>query len=289
IVFDTTAPFDSQERQGGKFTTGAWITARQTVGIEATYFFLGAVNPHYSTHSQGTPILTRPFLNPPGTPHFITVAAPGLAPGTAELSANSRIDGAEANFRFEWMRRPWFHLDWLLGVRYFHLDENLSVTTRSTDLETGDVTVLFDGVGTDNRFLGGQLGMEVELHHGCFFIDLWGKFAVGSNHERVDISGGTSVNGTTTPVGLLAQPSNIGLYRHDKFTVLPETGTNLGLQLGDHCRVTFGYSILYLLHAARPGEQLDPNVDPTQATPNPTFRFHESGFWAQGVNAGVEF
>ena len=66
-----------------------------------------------------------------------------------------------------------------------------------------------------------------------------------------------------------------------------------------HWKLCAGYSFLWVNRVARAGEQIDPVINETQfpilagngalAGPGrPAFNFNETGFWAQGVNVGVE-
>ncbi|MEI8380327.1 MAG: BBP7 family outer membrane beta-barrel protein [Planctomycetota bacterium] len=110
-------------------------------------------------------------------------------------------------------------------------------------------------------------------------------------------STGTSV---TQNGGLLALPTNIGSYSRDQFSVVPEVGLNVGRQLTDNVRVYVGYTLIYWSSVVRPGDQIDPVINPTQLpTPTgpgtlvgparPAFAFHDTDFWAQGINFGLEF
>jgi hypothetical protein len=100
--------------------------------------------------------------------------------------------------------------------------------------------------------------------------------------------------------GLLALPTNIGTYSRDRFSVVPEIGVNVGCQVTNRLRVFAGYTFLYWSNVVRPGDQIDTTINPTQlpsaAGPGtlvgparPAFAFHETGFWAQGINVGVQF
>ena len=83
--------------------------------------------------------------------------------------------------------------------------------------------------------------------------------------------------------------TNAGAFTNNHFSVLPEVGIQAGYKIGDHVRLSLGYSFIYLNHVARPADQININIDPTQGTPNPPFRFHDTNFWAHGINAGLEF
>ena len=135
------------------------------------------------------------------------------------------------------------------------------------------------------------------------------RIAFGSTHSTVDINGSTRITSPTvaagaTPVettyqgGLLAQNgTNIGHYEQDNFAVVPELDLKLGYQFTCHTRLVLGYDVLYWSKVARAGEQIDTNVNSSYlpaagVTPSgparPQFSFQETGFWAQGINVGVD-
>jgi hypothetical protein len=174
-----------------------------------------------------------------------------------------------------------------------------------------------DRFDTRNQFYGGQIGFDTELRRGRWSLDLNTKVAIGDNHETVDIGGNfviTPPGGprTVQTGGLLALSSNIGHYTRDRFSVVPELGATLGYNVTDNVRVFAGYNFLFWSNVVRPGEQIDPNLNPrlipnfckianavgagTKECPannvtvqQPAFPFRETTFWAQGVTAGMEF
>ena len=79
------------------------------------------------------------------------------------------------------------------------------------------------------------------------------------------------------------------------------TELRLGVNIGDNVRVYVGYEILWLNNVARPGDQIDRNINTTQVGPGPggivptltgpalpVALFRTTDFWAQGLNFGVE-
>jgi hypothetical protein len=95
----------------------------------------------------------------------------------------------------------------------------------------------------------------------------------------------------------LAQSTNIGHYSQDNFAYVPQLDLNLGFQMTRHTRLILGYSGMYWSKVARAGEQIDRVVNSTLIPPggnpvgdvtHPQFNFQYSGFWAQGINAGVD-
>ena len=113
------------------------------------------------------------------------------------------------------------------------------------------------------------------------------------------------VNQTTTTVpgqasniytgGLLALPTNIGTYTRNQFTAIPSIEARVGYQLTCHWRAYAGYTAIFWGDVARAGDQIDLVVNPSQLPPGtlqgparPAFAFHDSNFWAQGINVGLE-
>jgi hypothetical protein len=84
--------------------------------------------------------------------------------------------------------------------------------------------------------------------------------------------------------------------------VVPEVGLNIGYQITSWASVFVGYTFLYTNNVARPGNQINPNINPTQSTSftedpapqrqgpaQPSCRVNSSDCWAQGGNVGVSF
>jgi hypothetical protein len=217
----------------------------------------------------------------------------------------------EANLRAQACRFTGGHIDFLVGYRHLELDENLSITDRvqfeNVPVFLSQATVVTqDSFGTENRFDGGQVGMEAQFQYGPFYLDMWGKVALGNNHEHVLINGSTEITGS--PVadrniraqgGVLALPSNIGSFDHDRFAIIPEVGIKAGWRVCDCIRIGAGYTFMYISRVDRPGDQIDRVVNPTQipqlfsgplSGPNrPLLQFHETDFWAHGVSVEIEY
>jgi hypothetical protein len=82
---------------------------------------------------------------------------------------------------------------------------------------------------------------------------------------------------------------------------VPQLGLQAGWQPLDWIRLFVGYDFLYLSDVARPGDQVDRVINPTQGpaftnNPNsvltgparPTFPGRSTDFWAHGLSFGVE-
>ncbi len=131
-----------------------------------------------------------------------------------------------------------------------------------------------------------------------------GKVALGTNHQSTDIQGFSTLQAATmnaiTPGGTYALPSNIGQRTHNAFSVIPEFELKVGYNFTQQVRGFVGYNFMYWSNVARPGELINHNVDirqvPTLPTFDPTVRAVQpgplsgnTGFWAQGINFGLEF
>jgi Putative beta barrel porin-7 (BBP7) len=242
-------------RNGLRGDLGMWLNSQQTVGLEIGGFWVDDRSP------------TSGFQA-------------GDLSGRSQF--HNELCGAEAQLRAEVYRGTWAHFDVLGGFRFLSLDEALGIEERDA---AADV-VASDGYDTHNRFYGGQLGGEMFLHYDKYFVDIWGKAALGVNDQTFDVTGTTVANGQTTPGGILASPAITGHHHRDEFAVVPEVGINVGYECSQHLRFTAGYTFLDLTNAARPGAQIDALVRAAQSS---VFPFQSSNFWVQGLNLGVEF
>jgi hypothetical protein len=308
---------------GGRFTLGFWCDCCQTHGLEFSGFFLAERGFHFGADSNRFPTLTRPFFNINENREDSEItAAPGRAVGGLAVDGKSQLWGVEANYRCNLCcgcsslcRGTTSRLDFLAGFRYLDLEEEVKITESvfvttvppgglPPGVMVGDHAVVVDDFKTRNQFYGGQIGLDWELRRGRWVLDTRVKVALGDNHETIDINGFqilTHANGTQQVFngGLLALPSNIGHFQRDRFCVVPEIGVNLGYQVTDNLLVYVGYNFLYWSNVVRPGQQIDrvldvnqiPNFRPGPPAPQvrPLVPFHETSFWAQGVNLGLEY
>jgi hypothetical protein len=318
---------------GLRFTSGMWFNDCRTRGMETSYFFLSQESKNFTAVSSGgpgTPVIARPFLDANGlTPSAVIVAFPGIASGAVSVNTSSRMWGTDSNLLCNLICNggnncgsgcgggSGLRVDGLVGFRYLELREGLGVAESSTVLATappliggtlGNTNILsFDQFDTYNRFYGGQVGLKTEWWRDRWVITSVAKVALGDNHQSFDVFGGTSLTpagplatpgagATVVPGGLLTQTSNIGHFTRDRFSVVGESGINVGYQLTDAINVFVGYTFLYWTNVARPGDQISPVVNATRIPGSvippsgptaPIFQAHDTDFWAQGVNFGV--
>ncbi len=234
------------------------------------------------------------------------------------MESRTHLQGYELNLAANLADRGPLRLDVLAGFRALDLNESLSLADDLMPLAAGFLT--FNGAAvptpsqaTDsdifraaNHFYGGQVGGRLSWQSDRFSITAVAKVALGATEEIVNINGSSTLflPGTTPATavgGILAQPSNSGQFYRSTFSVVPETGLELGYQLTPRLRATLGYTLLYWSDVARPGNQIDRTVNPIQVPTDqgfgmgggparpalPTIR--ESDFWAQGLTLGLLF
>ncbi len=306
-------------RSGLRLTAGTWFDMWQEDGIQASVFYLGQKTDHFSTNTAQNPVIARPFfeLNT-GQQNVEFVSFPGLATGSIAVNAPSRFFGAEADYRTKLCCGCDYRVDLIAGFRFLDLDEDLNIAenialsdaaTLGPQINQGDLrnqtAAAFDDFHTKNRFYGGQIGIDGTKCWGSWSLEGKFKLALGATSEEVIVNGEQTFlpnSALNKPGDLLALPSNIGSQTRTRFSVVPELDLNIGYQLTDHMRAFIGYNFLYWSDVVRPGDQIDTVLDaatiPNFALKNgeqstgqnrPTVPFKESGFWAQGLDVGIEF
>jgi len=263
---------------GGRLTLGRWLDEDQYWGVEATIWSAyQAPQPIYSSGGPATAASAAQISSISSLLGIGEAQAKALLKtfsGKNTVGTITGIGSGELNLRHEFCRSPNGHVDILLGFRAFDLSDAMAV------INTQDVVL----VTTQNVFLGGQIGVEGEFNIHRLFIDGWGKFALGNNHEVASAGSNSTATGTVSSFSSFA--SNQGSASRNEFTGLGEAGLAAGFQLGSHARVFASYTIVYLNNAARPSSQINNFLG---TSPSGTFSFGNGSFWAQGVGAGLEF
>lgn len=328
IILGGDSEFKFGTMNGLRFGVGYAVSPSLSVEGVGLYFERRRDIQVFSSDDAGDPVLSIPFFRvnegrPQGESRFV-VAFPDIFRGSIYYDASSQLWGAELNAACNGIAggsscNGGWRLDVIGGFRYLGLNENLNLGCSSETLGPGFITTFgFEEVngagvvvGTQesfecaNRFYGPQIGVRAEQSFGRFFVGGAAKVAIGVTHQTVDVNGysylirqpGAPIE--TLPGGFFTSPTNIGRYTNNEFSVVPEVGVTFGWQLNECARVSVGYTFLYWSNVARPGEQLDRNLntgglplaefygDPlTPARPH--MPFNQSGFWAQGVNFNLE-
>lgn len=293
---------------GLRLRGGYWFNDDHTWGLELGGFFLGTGANNYSQTSFGEPFLARPFVNAlTGAQDIEAVATPNGLAGTFSATNAFVLFGAEANLRRNLFCGCNWYVDGFAGWRTVGLNESLSLrenlgvyNSSNPNLPAGTTFVVNDRFATSNLFNGAQIGGIGEYRIGRWYADLRTSIALGGTEQFVSISGSTFAAapgspGVTSQGGLLAQSSNIGQYTRGMVSMIDEIGLNIGYQFTNHIRGFVGYNFLYWSSVVRPGNQIDPVVNPNLIPPataggpsRPTFNFHGSDFWVQGIQAGLD-
>jgi len=300
---------DAEVRPGGRFRLGYWFDRCAEYGLEASYLRLAKKSSMFSADSSLDPVLARPFFNiEPGAEgqDVELVAFPGLLDGHIRVDTQTQLQGVEILSRQLLCQDGTRRVDWLAGYRYLQLDDELVISdfkrfvATGTGLQVGTTIEEFDRFATQNDFHGGELGLVAELRRRRWTLEVLGKVAIGTNRSRATVNGSTTVivpdpDEATTPYGLLALPGNSGTHAHDALAVIPEIGITLSYQFTPQLRGMLGYTFLYWSQVARPGDQIDLDLNLSQIKPDgltgparPEFIWTDTAVWAQGLSLGLD-
>jgi hypothetical protein len=288
----------------------------------------GSFHRTFSSDVNGSPVIGLPIFDVSGlygggqnaivASFPASQSLPAIFRGGETVISHTRLLGAEANGICCFFRSDNLEIGLLGGFRFADLREDLSVIGQSSNIlpsgAGGGVAFLnnfYDGTVTStdifrarNQFYGGQIGARAEATFGKAFVNVTGKLALGGTHQSTDIVGfsqlqTSTINASTAVGGTYAVASNMGRRTNDEFSVIPEVELRLGYNITSCLRGFVGYNFMYWSNVARPGAMIDHNVDvrqvPTLPTFDPNFRGLQpgpltgnTGFWAQGINFGME-
>jgi Putative beta barrel porin-7 (BBP7) len=292
-------------RSGVRITLGGWLDDCCKTGFELRGLVLDRRSDPFAAGSpDGSAIVSRPFLDArTGRQNAELVSFPGVLAGTVFVAdaESDKFWAVDLLCRKNWCRNCSGYVDVLAGYRYLQFGDHVRVTEQLQPLAVpGSRINLVDEFNASNRFNGAVLGVAAGYSYGMVTIDVRAGIAVGETSSAVAINGSTQIvtpaGSTTAPGGLLALPTNIGVYRSSDWSVVPDFELTVGCWLTRCCRVMVGYSFLYWPGVARAGEQIDFGVNPSQLPPGtlvgparPAFILHRSDLWAHGFSVGVEF
>lgn len=305
-------PINDRVAHGFLASAGFWLTPQGAFAIEGEYFRFGDQKGNFSRSGEGSPIIARPLFDMTRDAESSQlVSFPDLVAGNVRAGATSRLESFLVNGRVAMLplQAACFscnepdRVDWLIGYRHLRLDEGIAISESLRELDVvppGSIS-LAESFEAENRFHGLQLGVVHRANFRRAWLESLIRVAIGNNAQRVRIAGNTTlIEGETRetfPGGLLAQNSNIGTYRRDEFTMIPEIGLTLGIRVTDWLHATVGYSLLYFPNVVRAGDQIDTDVNPNQFPPpldplvgsaRPRFSFVETSYWAHGLHLGGE-
>jgi hypothetical protein len=329
--------FHFNPASGLRVTAGHYFGDDQRWGFNVDGFVLEKRFDRFFVASDngGTPLLARPFFNSEnGLSTSLLVAAPGFVKGAIAVDAQSQLWGADLNLLFNAICPTGEHglaLQLLFGGKYLNLEEGLNVSQLTQLLPGqrapfGGLTVtnptqisVVDHIFTKNIFSGANFGLQTTYCLGDkWFVQAGGSSAYGVVHQIIDISGtstalippggqilangaaGGGGFGLSLPGGLFGTSTNIGHFHKDDFAWEGEANVRLGYHLTPHISTFVGYDFLYLSNVVRPGDQIDPNINPGNlptsvqfgrpgSTFNPRVVFKQTDFFVNGFTAGLTF
>jgi hypothetical protein len=302
---------------GGRLTLGYVLDEDRHIAAEARVFMLEGRSAGFEAQGSSTvfdsPGIRVPVFNTvPYTPGSATdltvsenglpVAIPGILAGQVVIANSLRLWGSDATAVFNVYRSSAWELNALAGFRYLDLSESFNLTDSLTGLSgpfVGQSGTVNDHFGTRNQFYGAAMGLRGSASWGPYSISVTGRLALGSSHEVLNVSGAFQAFNFTASSGaqgIFAQPSNSGHRSSNVFAVVPEAEVKLGFDVTPSVRLTLGYDFLYYSGVVRPGNQIDRNLPKGQifeqggtsvSATSPSALFNKTGFFAQGLSAGV--
>ncbi len=309
-------PIDLGAFNGARVTLGQWFDPDGELGAELSGFAFGREgSAAFFAGSAATPVLSVPVIGTNGAPTVFDFAFPGRFVGALGVRTASQLWGAEGTLLHRWHGDGCLSIDGLFGYRFLQLNERVELFGRSQAtgaLGTFGGAILPAGVTVFTRdafrgrteFHGAQVGGRAEWRRDMFTLTAFGKGGAGINVQTLRVEGNTTATGAgatrTLAGGVRGLRSNIGRETNTDFSLIGETGVELGFQVTKSMSLRVGYNLLFWSDVLRPGNVIDPVVSFNQVPIDPTFRanavaarpatvFRSSDFLAHGLVVGVLF
>lgn len=287
---------------GGRLTIGGWIDDESRYGMEGSIFGSSQAKDSFRASSVGgkVPILNIPFFSTQSAKENVLV---NRLPNTASVSDTFQPFGLEVNSLYRLQNGMPFPLIFLMGFRYIKVTEDFTLNDAVFNNPSIPNAVLNvnDNFSTKNNFYGIQVGARSNFVYCQLMGEVTAKVALGENYQRLIISGQTNLNNRTIlqRIGLFAEPSNIGTFKHNQLAVVSEVQAKIGYNLNQHVRPFITYNCIYMNNILRPGKQIDRNINLSQnrliggtgilsGSAAPSATFNGTGMWMQGVSVGIE-
>jgi hypothetical protein len=287
-------------RAGGRLRAGYWFDPQHNRGIEVSFFELQSASTGFAADSGGHAILAQPFFNAvTNRQDSALVAFPGFVTGTVAVNETSRLLGAGALYRQEFGSWIDQRISALIGYRYLHSSDKLSIPVALNFLGIGPLSDT-DSFNASSDFHGVEIGIASEWKRGLWTLQWRGTVALGANFNRAQVSGTTTADfggGTATvPGGLLALASNSGSFSQTRFAAVPELALKAGYQVAPQLRLVAGYDVMYWTGVQRAGGLIDTTLNPNLIPPSvavgpqrPQPVFNTSPLLAQGFHVGMRY
>lgn len=266
-------------QSGFRIGGGWWLDDCHTRGFELVYAGLPRRRNSERLDSQSFPHLGRPVIDT-GTEAAMLIAHPSFLTGQVGVDRSSAFHHVEALRRDMLISNPCRRIDSLIGLRYASLEDSLLISQSSTytvaqgQILPGTERNLFDRFEASNRFQGFVLGLDYTEHIGVLSLHARGTLGLGNNRTEGVIGGQTTVTVPGDPDGpatfaggLLAQTTNIGTFRRNRFNLMPEAYVGISAKLRYGWELKAGYQMIYWSDAIDTASQVDLNV--SQFPPEP--------------------
>jgi hypothetical protein len=256
--------------------------------------------------SINSPVLARPFFNVnAGLEDADPISVPGVQSGALVVDTKRVMYGGETNFRWHYWESNGSRILFSIGPRFLFLEESLETFETVSDLPglgvPGNQSLFRERYDTNNDFYGGQIGVEWQWRLGPLYVTATSKLALGEMLQKLTTQAATQVfEGATGAVfispdrALYLAPNNVGTFRRNHFTVMPEVNARLGYDFTNNLGISAGFTYLYISDVIRPANEVDRNVNmqpvgglgiiPPARTP-PSFR--TTSFSATGLDASI--
>lgn len=293
--------FDFGGLNGIRITLGGWIDDAHQYGIEGSGFGFSEADKTLSASSVGAnkPILDVPFFSVQSMSENVLV---GNRPNTITDKDTFQPYNIEINGLYNLSNKISLPLILTAGFRMMNINENLTLNDAIYDTPSLPVINIQDQFSTKNNFYGFQIGARTHYSYGKIDLSGLAEVAFGINYQQIKIKGETNVNNNNTilqPIGLFAEPSNIGTFRQNQFAILPELQIKMSYHMNQDIQPFFTYNVIYINRVLRASNEIDRNINLSQnpliggtgvlsGKAAPMRQFNNSSMWMQGVSLGVQ-
>lgn len=307
---------DLGQFNGLRRTLGCWFDPQGELGGELSAFVFARNGTTDALTGTAVQPLSVPVIGTDGTVGVYDFSFPGRFDGGLTLATASQLWSAEGSLVRRWYGCGCLSFDTQFGYRYVQLNERLELLGRGTPaagagtfggapVPAGGTVFTFDSFRTNTEFHGAQVGGRVEYRRDMFTVTAFGKGGAGFSLQTLRVDGRSTLvtaggANTVLPGGVRALPSNIGRDTNTDFSLLGETGIEIGLQVTKRLSLRVGYNLLFVTDVVRPEPFAGPVVSLGQVPIDPTFGsitgaarpvnvFRSSDFLAHGLTLGTVF
>jgi|GEM_PF-5876825 hypothetical protein len=294
---------------GLRFDLGRYLGNCEDFGVGFRFTYLGSLDAPFTTESDGTRPLGIPYFETTtGLESVIDLAGgdpdSGFTQGFVQANDDMDFISVEPYLRVRLCEVGNHRFDLIGGYTYQLLRNDFTLVSATANLDNGDLIpdgaeLYADGFFVDNNFHGGHFGFQGRMQRRRLIFEHLFKMHLGNMRQEVQIIGGSlTLDPNAPPIegdgGIFALPSNIGTYKRDEFTFIPELNLKLGYAINQRWTATIGYTFLYFDNVALAGNLIDRQIDGTQQGgldegDYPQFAFKDSSYWLQGIDFGLQY